>query len=103
MHAHMALVRSRYHVQPGQIREDPVSHERTYAHGAVVRASHGMADPRVDPPYAHSVGEPKAALELCGLAEQRDEAPSLAADRRHLIHHAARRADDQVLDLLAPH
>ena len=40
-------------------------------------------------------------LQLGGLAEQREELSRFATFRRHLIHHAAGRADDEVLHPLA--
>ena len=41
--------------QPGQVGENPVSHEGTHAHGSVVGAGHGVADSRIDPPHAESI------------------------------------------------
>ena len=52
-------------------------------------------------PKTSSVGGQRdVADHLGGLAEELEQVVAPAARRGHLIHHAARRADDEVLDLL---
>ena len=60
-----------------------------------------MAHARVQAPDRDLVGDGDRVLKLGRLAQQRQQAVGLAADGRHLIHHAARRAGHQVLHLLA--
>ncbi len=88
-------------LQAGQLRDDAVAHERADAHRAVVRARHRVAHARIQTPERDLCGDRDHALQLRGLAEQREQAVLLAAGRSHLIHHAARRADHEVLDHLA--
>ena len=52
-------------------------------------------------PNSSSAGRQRdVADHLRGLAQQLEQVAAPAARRGHLIHHAARRADDQVLDRL---
>src|SRR5919107_254302 len=74
--------------QPGELREDAITHECADAHRAVVRAGHRVADTGVDSPYTEPFGQPDAALELRRLTEQRQQGASLAANRGHLVHDA---------------
>ena len=39
-------------------------------------------------------------LQVGGLAQKRQQMIAFTEDARHLVHHAARRTDDEVLDLL---
>ncbi len=87
--------------QAREVGEHAIAHERADADVAIVGAGHGVSYPGVEPPDGEAVRQRDRPLELGGLTEQRHERSRLAANRRHLIHHAARRADDQVLDLLA--
>jgi hypothetical protein len=98
---HVSRAFARQDGESGDIGQDAISHERAHTHRAVVRAGDGVANPRVDAPERQAVRQRHAALQLRRLAEERHEAPGLAARRRHLVHHAARGADDEVLDLLA--
>jgi hypothetical protein len=91
------------HGQADQSSEDSVAHERADAHRSVIGASHRVTDPRVDSPHAELLRNSYTALKLRGLTQKRHQTVGLAADRRHLIHHAARCTHDQVFDLLAAH
>src|SRR6476620_7007655 len=86
LHADVSLAIPGYRAEPGEIREDAVSHERADPNRTVVGAGHRVANPGVDAPHAEAVRQAQAALELRGLAEQRHEAVGFAADRRHLVH-----------------
>ena len=94
---------ARRDLQAGELCEDAVAHERAHTHCAIVGTGDGVSDTRVDPPDAKCVGQADAALELRRLTEERHQAAGFAADRGHLVHHAARRPDDQVFHLLAAH
>ena len=87
--------------QAREVGEHAIAHERADADVAVIGAGHGVSYSGVEPPDGEAVGQRNRPLELGRLTEECHEGSCLTADRRHLIHHAARRADDQVLHLLA--
>src|SRR5690242_11878651 len=95
-----AALRARSHGEPRRIGDDAITHERTHAHGTVIRSSHFVSDAGIDAPHLELRREYDGRLQLRGLAEQREQAIPLAAGRGHLIHHSAGRADDEILDHL---
>jgi len=92
---------SRPHGETGEVGDDAIAHERADAHGRVVAAADGMADAGIDAEDGEPRRQRQIAQVLGGLAQQLEQVSFPSGDHRHLIHHAAGGAGDEVLGALA--
>ena len=88
-------------VKPCNVSDHAIAHERRGSHGAVVGAGDGMSHARIDSVEAIALGNRDVPFDRRRLAAESQQTVALSARARHLIHDAARRADDVILHPLA--